>query len=549
MNLSKIITITFISILFSHFCIVLPVAACKDIIACGDATNGDYNLLLKVRDPSRPGPQVLCIIPKGYEYKYHHPWYGNSLTFLNLHKYIGVTTKNDTIPHIVKAGMALTDAGLAFGDADTNSNWINPTRYAWDDFDWIRYALEKANNSSQAVELLTFDAVDNLHATGVSENLFLVGPDKGFVIEADAYRYHITEIKDGVSVMSNYPKQLWASQILKKIPISPSFYTEKITNVDKGDFISLNSIFKVYIKEIKNQSITVAHIPWIKLMGFPNINRINDEEIELGSLETIGDFCIELLDIDGNNAIIRICNKYKAWEDEMLKHISPRAGSITIKDMMNWSRLHREDLNGLRPMCQNSSRYEAVTIFKIPCNHYNLLSMGWFSPNHACSSIYVPFHICISDIYDSYENGEAALISLGVLNLYGHSTLTNYFEKTEEVFLNEMEEYENICHNFLDNKSKLSNFFTTVDVEMQRQAFLTEQLWFNLSKISNKTCKQSILNIFAAIWEKNYSLSLNAMNNSINLLRQLPETEIFVQNIESIMLSIVKLQKLKFQFN
>jgi hypothetical protein len=444
--------------------------------------------------------------------------------------------------------MTLTDAGLAFGDADTNSNWINPTKYAWDDFDWIRYACEKAENSDQAVDLLTLDAVDKLHATGVSENLFLVGPDKGFVIEADAYRYHKTEIKNDVAVMSNYPKELWSSQILQKVPISPCFYNEKINYVSQGDFVTLDSIFMIHIKEIKNRSIVVGHIPWFKLIGFPNIKIIKNVEIELGNLETIGDFCIELLDIDGNKAKIRICNSYKAWEDEMLKHISPKIGSITVRDMVNWSRLHKEDLKGLRPMCQDSSVYEAVAIFKIPSNYYNLLSIGWFSPNHACDSIYVPFHICISDIYDPYESGVAAAVSLELLNIYGHSTLTNYFEKTEEVFFSEIEEYENICINFLENKSKLSNFFTTIDLEMQKQAFLTEQLWLNLSKITNKTCKQSISTIFGNIWEKNYSCTLDNMNNSIILLKKLPENEVFIQDIESIMFSIIKLQNIKFKF-
>ncbi|MBN2603902.1 MAG: hypothetical protein JXA91_07215 [Candidatus Thermoplasmatota archaeon] len=549
MNLSKIIAVAFISILLLHFFVSLKVEACKDIIACGNATDGDYNLLLKVRDPSRPGPQLLCIIPKGYEYTYRHPWNGNSLSFVNLHKYIGVATKNDTIPKIVKAGMTLTDAGLAFGDADTNSKWVNPTRYAWDDFDWIRYACEKANNSDQAVDLLTHDVVDKLHATGVSENLFLVGPDNGFVIEADAYRYHITEIKDGVAVMSNYPKQLWASQILQKIPISPNFYTEKITNIRKGDFVTINSIFMIHVKEVKNQSIVVGHIPFFKFTGFPNIKKINNVEIEIGAIQTVGDFCVEVLDIDGNNAKIRICNVFKAWEDEISKHISPRIGSITITDMIAWSRLHKDDLNGLRPMCQDSGRYEAVTIFKIPRNHYNLLSMGWFSPNHACTSIYVPFHICISDIYDPYEGGEAAAISLELLDFYGHSTLAGYFEKTEEVFIREMEVFENTCIDFLENKSKISTFFTTVDVEMQKQALLTEQMWINLSKISNRSIIESVSNIIGEMWESNYSLSLNAMNNSITFLKKLPETEVFIQDIESIMISIAKLQNLKFQFN
>lgn len=545
MNISKTITIILLTILFSQFCVNLPVEACKDIVACGDATYGDYNLLLKVRDPSRPGLQVLSIVPKGYEYTYRHPWNGNPLSFVTLHKYIGVATKNDTIPAIVKAGMTLTDAGLAFGDADTGSNWINPTRYAWDDFDWIRYACEKADNSDQAVDLLTLDLVDTLHATGVSENLFLVGPDSGFVIEADAYRYHITEIKDGISVMSNYPKQLWASQILKKIPISPNFYTQKISYVGKGDFVALNSFFKIHIKEVKNQSIIIGHIPWFKFIGFLNIKKIDNIEIGLGSLETIGDFSVELLEIDGNNAKIRICNRYKAWEDELLKHITPKIGAITITDMINWSRLHKEDLNGLRPMCQDLFDYEAVTIYRIPNNRYNILSMGWFSPNHACASIYVPFHICITDIYYAYENGEAAAISLDLLNLYGHETLINYFERTEKVFLSELKVCEENCLNYLENKSKISDFFTTVDCEMQKQAFLTEQLWFNLSKISNKTRKQLLSNIFENIWETNYSLTLNAMNNSISLLKELPETEVFIQDIESIMLSISKIQKIK----
>jgi hypothetical protein len=52
------------------FCLLLflcsslnGVSACKDIIVCGDATEGDYNLLLKIRDPSRPGYQVLTMVP------------------------------------------------------------------------------------------------------------------------------------------------------------------------------------------------------------------------------------------------------------------------------------------------------------------------------------------------------------------------------------------------------------------------------------------------------------------------------------------------------
>ena len=208
---SKIFSVILIFILLVNIFFCFHVEGCKDIIAARDATDGDYNLLMKVRDPSRPGLQVLCIIPKGTKYTYHHPWTGKKMEFESFHKYIGVATKGDTLPNIVKAGMSLSDVGLAYGDADTGSNWKNPTRHAWDDFDWMRYACEKADNEDEAVKLLTKDCVDKLHATAVSENLFIVGPEKAFVIEADAFRYNVKEIKDFIA-MSNYPKELWRNQ-------------------------------------------------------------------------------------------------------------------------------------------------------------------------------------------------------------------------------------------------------------------------------------------------------------------------------------------------
>ena len=105
------------------------------------ATAGDYSLLLKVRDPSRSGLQVLCRVPEGTQYTYHHPWTGKPWDFIVTHTFIGVATQGDTLPNIVKAGMVLTDAGLAFGDADTLSHWVNPTKNAWDDFDWIQVRM------------------------------------------------------------------------------------------------------------------------------------------------------------------------------------------------------------------------------------------------------------------------------------------------------------------------------------------------------------------------------------------------------------------------
>ena len=117
---------------------------CKDIVAVNDTTAGDYNLFMKVRDPSRTGLQVLCIVPQGTTYQYHHPWNGKPQTYTVEHTYIGVCTEDDILPNIVKSGMSLSTTGIAYGDADSGSRWINPTRYAWDDFDWIRYACDQA---------------------------------------------------------------------------------------------------------------------------------------------------------------------------------------------------------------------------------------------------------------------------------------------------------------------------------------------------------------------------------------------------------------------
>jgi hypothetical protein len=87
-------------------CIILaPVAAgCKDIVAVGDATAGPYNLLLKVRDPSRPGPQVLTRVPAGYTYTFYDPWTGKPFSCTVTRTYIGTASAGDTAPNLVKAG-------------------------------------------------------------------------------------------------------------------------------------------------------------------------------------------------------------------------------------------------------------------------------------------------------------------------------------------------------------------------------------------------------------------------------------------------------------
>lgn len=541
MHKNKIVSVLLFSFIIISIIFPLKVSACKDIVACGDATAGEYNLFLKVRDPSRPDLQVLCIVPKGYEYTYYRPWTGLPFNIKTHHKSIGVASLNDVIPNIVKAGMVFTSAGIAYGDADTNSRWVNPTKHAWDDFDWLRYSFEKANTEDEAADILTIDAVKKMHATGVSENLFVVGPKKGFVIEADAFHYKIKEITNGVSVMSNYPNELWKTQILKKLPYASSFDIVKEEYVKKGRTLRLNSFYGIRVVDIGPDFIKACQVPFLKITSNGIINGPL-VEIKIGERKTVGMYSVELKSIDGNKAKVTLCNKYKAWEDRMNNHIQNEYGSITVEDMINWSRLHEDDLDGLRPMCQDEMIYEAVMIYKIPQNYYDILSCGWFSANHACSSIYIPVHICDSDIFDPYENGDAAALSLELLERFGHDNLSSFFSKVEDVFFYENELREGFSKTIITNTSEVSNFLTDVDMAMQYQGFLTQQIWLETSNISDLEIKQEVIDIIDDIWCKNYTVSLICMENSISLLENVSgnvsEIDIIISKIEQIIISI-----------
>ncbi|MCX6661481.1 MAG: hypothetical protein NTY91_02915 [Euryarchaeota archaeon] len=389
--------------------IIVPIGkSCKDIVITPAATAGDYSLFLKVRDPSRPGLQVLCRVPKGTQYTYHYPWKGMPWDFIVNHTYIGVATQGDTLPNIVKAGMVLTDAGLAFGDADTLSRWVNPTKNAWDDFDWIRYACQTADNEDEAITLLTTEAVEQLHATGVSENLFVVGSQKVVVIEADALRYTIQDIPD-VLVMSNYAKDLWRTQLIRSLPIASSFDAQKVTMVRQGSVVHLGSVCGMKILAITPSSITAQVFP---LFAFKNSELNKEVTVSIGERATVGPYSTTLLESTGETARISMCTIDYAWEQTLKNEIEPQIGNITIQDLIGWSRLHTYDLDGLRPMCEDQNTFEAAMIFKIPNEHATLLSSGWFAANHACSSIYIPVHICDTDFYDPYETGDAYYVAL-----------------------------------------------------------------------------------------------------------------------------------------
>lgn len=527
----KILPCLFIAILFVSVIIIPLGKSCKDIVISSSATAGDYSLLLKVRDPSRPGLQVLCRVPKGTLYTYHHPWSGKPWDFLVNHTFFGVATQGDTLPNIVKAGMVLTDAGLAIGDADTLSHWINPTQNAWDDFDWIRYAAQTADSEDQAVYLLTTEAIDRLHATGVSENLFLVGSQRAVVIEADTVHYTIQDVP-GVLVMSNYPKDLWKTQILSLLPIASSFEVQKETRARHGSVVHLRSICGVKITQITPSSITVKAVP---LFAFKAYKNNSEKTIVLGERATVGPYSVRLLEIDGKAAKISVCTAMHAWEDELQAQIQPVIGNITMEDTIRWSRWHSSDLDGLRPMCDDQVTYEAVMIFKIPKEHADLLSSGWFAANHACSSIYVPAHICDDDFFEPYQTGDAAALSLALLQRYGHGTLTSLCQSVEQVFFFENEINELFAHSMIHTASNVTSFLTAMDQGMQQQAFLTEQLWLSAPNASR--------GLIQGIWEKNYTITLQNIDRSVSVFSTIHGMEVFTSTLEKIASSISDSQR------
>ncbi len=219
-----------------------------------------------------------------------------------------------------------------------------------------------------------------------------------------------------------------------------------------------------------------------------------------------------------------------SWEQELQEQIQPMIGNITIQDMIRWSRLHSIDLEGLRPMCEDQNTYEAAMIYKIPMEHTNLLSSGWFAANHACSSIYIPIHICDDDFYDPYETGEAAALSLALLQKYGHGNITSLCQSVEKVFLFENEINEALAHLMIHADINISSFLTELDNGMQEQAFLTEQLWLSAPNISR--------GIIQDIWKENYTMTQQNIQRAITLLICTLGSDASISTLEKIAQSI-----------
>ena len=484
--------------------LILPISsACKDIIIMNDATSGDYNLFMKVRDPSRPGLQVLFIVNEGYEYSYHHPWKKYEMAFKTKYKIIGVATAGDTPPNIIKAGMMMTSAGIAYGDADVPTYYINPTKRAWDDFDWLRYAAQQASNEKEALDLL--EEVVDMHAPAIGENLFVVGKD-AYVVEADAFHFYSRKASS-IDVMSNYPDYLWKSRVLRRIAIASSLDATFDGYAFEKEVIRIGGIYGIRVVEIDDDYVVVKQFPFGE-----------EIKIEKGKGSKVGYFYVEFKEKDGRRAKLRVCYEYYEWKNRISKILKEKYGNISVIDLMNISRIHSWEIDRLRGLCENEMK--ACMIFKIPLKNSELFAVGWFAPDQ-CSSIFVPLHICDYDIYEDYKNGKASSLALSLLRKYGHGNIS--FGKFEEMLVNENEKAEEIA---IKNMNKASDILTSVDTEMQKQAIILQEIWLNASNEEK--------NILRNLWKQDYYVTICEIEKNIDSIGR------FSPDIGKIILSMCK---------
>jgi len=139
---------------------------------------------------------------------------------------------------------------------------------------------------------------------------------------------------------------------------------------------------------------------------------------------------------------------------------------------------------------------KATMIFKIPLQDYEELTMAWFAPD-AIASIYIPVHIADYDIYNAYENGEAAQLAITMMQKFGSFD----FSGVERVFINENDRVEKIA---LKNPSQI---LTASDTSMQEQAIMIEKAVLSMP--------EEKINKFISLWEKNYYETIENMEKNL----------------------------------
>ncbi|MHA1213122.1 MAG: hypothetical protein ACTSSH_11745, partial [Candidatus Heimdallarchaeota archaeon] len=120
---------------------------------------------------------------------------------------------------------------------------------------------------------------------------------------------------------------------------------------------------------------------------------------------------------------------------------------------------------------------------------------------------------------------------------FKHNELTSHFNKTEEVFLYENEIAEEIATNNFDF---VSDFLTIIDMGMQRQAYYTNEIWMEIGKTSSQEKRQELMDVIGEIWDKNYSRSIETIENTLYRLKNMSGTTNILDKTEDILLDICK---------
>jgi hypothetical protein len=170
-------------------------------------------------------------------------------------------------------------------------------------------------------------------------------------------------------------------------------------------------------------------------------------------------------------------------------------------------------------MCEATYPYEGVAIYQIPSENYRFLSKGWFSANHACSSIYVPFHNSNTDIYQPYETGKAAELCLFLYQNHSDELLP-IIQSVEAVFLIENTFFDTWAKQTTLSQDIISEVLTTVDTSMQEQAWIMQQLLYNISKLEGNQ-QQMLFNCSENLWNTNYTNSIESMGTILTKLSSL----------------------------
>ncbi len=116
--------------------------------------------------------------------------------------------------------------------------------------------------------------------------------------------------------------------------------------------------------------------------------------------------------------------------------------------------------------------------------------------------------------------------------LYNQSILASNFSKIENVFFNEIKSLEKTAEEIISNNIDITDFLTIIDMSMQKQAYITQELW------KDAINKQDIQIIISDLWNNTYYDSLLKMKNAAIYFVENSDSKLYIDKINEIALNI-----------